>query len=148
MSSGTSIIESALQRISAHSVATPAQPESIMLGMERLNSMIQDWESRGIILGCVPLSAPGDELSEPYDAKNGIIDNLAIEVSPDFDSGKPIVSNQLSINARRGYAFIERQNRVLTIPDKVPSSTLPRGAGNSREVGRKVFAGSGAKING
>lgn len=130
MSTGTEIIKQALRQIGAHSSAAPADPESILIGMDALNSMVQKWESKGIKLGCVPLSAPGDDLSEPLDAKNAIIDNLSLQLAPNFNSVRNSVSNQLRINASDGYAEVKAAYRTTTIPNKVASSTLPKGQGN------------------
>lgn len=146
MSTGTIIIKCALKEIGAHSILAPAPPESIVDGMGTLNSMLQLWLSNGIDLGIVPLSAPGDELGEPADAYQVIIDNLALSLAPNFDNGKQIVSVDLKNNARDGYNRIKNLYQVLTIPNKVVSSTLPRGAGNRRNINSPVFAGKGATV--
>lgn len=146
MSSGTTIIELALKEIGAHSIVAPADSESIVTGMSVLNSMLQLWLSQAIDLGIVPLQAPGDELGEPLDARQAIIDNLAVAVSPNFDNGNNIVSPALRAAANRGYTSIENLYQIVTIPNKVVSSTLPRGAGNDRGALNNPFAGSGATI--
>lgn len=146
MSAGTEIIEFALKEIGANSIAAPADAESIVIGRDTLNSMLQMWLSIGIDLGIVPLDAPGDELGEPLDATQAIIDNLAVELAPNFDNGKVVVSPTLRNNARRNYETIKSLYQTLSIPDKVLSSTLPRGAGNTRGVRRQVFEGSGGTV--
>ena len=143
MSSGTKIIESALKLIGAHSIAAPADAESVELGMETLNSMLQLWLSKQIDLGISPLDAPGDEVDEPLDSTQAIIDNLAVALGPNFDNGGEVVSQTLRVNANNGYNSIKSLYQVFTIPDKVVSSTLPRGAGN--RSGR-TFAGKGATV--
>lgn len=146
MTTGTKIIESALKKIGAHSIAAPADPESIELGMETLNSMLQLWLSQEIDLGIVPLKAPGDELGEPLDARQAIIDNLAVLSAPNYDNGTGIVSGTLQGAANRGYTSIENLYQNVSIPNKVVSSTLPRGAGNNRGSFNSPFAGSGATV--
>ncbi len=148
MSIGTDIIQAALENIGAHSVASPARPESIERGKDVLNSMLQLWLSRNIDIAFVPLEAPGDELSEPPDVTSAIIYSLALELSSSFDNGANIVSQQLKSNARNSFAIIKRLYQNVTIPDKLVSSTLPLGAGNSRGFTRRVFAGKGHTING
>jgi|GEM_PF-3356544 hypothetical protein len=139
MSSGTEIITAALQKIGAHSVASPASPEAIVDAKSILNSMLQMWQSDRIDMGVVPLDAPGDELSEPMDAKLGIIYNLAIMLAPDFSNGKQVVSPELSRGARIGYTFIKKMYQPVVIPQKKVSSTMPMGAGSTRGVWRSTF---------
>jgi len=148
MSAGTDIIKSALENIGAHSLASPATPATIENGKDVLNSMLQLWLSWGIEIAFTPLDASGDELSEPADARNAIVQNLALELSGQFDNGANIISAQLKDNARRSFANIKRLYQKISIPDKVVSSTLPMGAGNSRGRTRRVFAGKGQTVNG
>jgi len=147
MSTGTTIIERALQRIGAHSAVSPASPASIILGMERLNSMLEMWLSQGIVIGVTGLAVPGDELNEKPDTKNGVIDKLALSLAPDFDNGKQIVSQQLRDDARMNFAHIKNVYQQISIPDKVVSSTLPVGAGNSQGVNRRVFFPKGGTLS-
>jgi len=130
MSDGTTIIQKALQRIGAHSVISPASSEAILVGKDALNSMIEMWLSKGIDFGFAPLDAPGDDLNEPADTRNGIISNLAIFLAPDFDNGKTVVSQDLKNIARSEFNNIKRLYRKVVVPDKVVSSTLPKGAGS------------------
>ena len=146
MSIGTKIIEAALKEIGAHSIAAPADPESVEVGKETLNSMLQLWLSQCIDLGIVPLDDPGDELGEPDDTRQVIIDNLAIALAPNFDNGDNVVSAELRNAGRRGFNRVKGLYQKLTIPDKVVSSTLPRGAGNRRQQWSKAFSGPGATI--
>lgn len=132
MTIGTKIIQRALRKIGAHSNIAPASPDSVVLGMDNLNSMLELWLSKNIRIGFTPLEAPGDELNEPPDTTNGIVNNLAIILSPDFDNGKQIVSNELRTNARVEFTDIKRIYLSVTIPEKVVSSTLPKGIGNQR----------------
>lgn len=146
MSTGTEIIQRALQRIGAHSAVSPASPASIVLGMERLNSMLEMWLAQGIVIGVTGLVVPGDELNEKPDTRNGIIDKLALSLAPDFDNGKQIVSPQLKEDARVNFAHIKNVYQQVIIPDKVVSSTLPVGAGNSRGVNRRIFFPKGGVV--
>lgn len=148
MTTGTVIIQRGLQKIGAHSSLAPASPASIILGLEILNSMLEMWLSKDIAIGFTPLDVPGDELNEPTDTTNGIISNFALIAAPDFDNGKNTVSNELRINAKTQFMDIKNLYQKITIPDKVVSSTLPVGAGNSRGVNRRVFFPKGGTING
>lgn len=139
MSSGTFIIQSGYKRIGVHSVVRPASSEDIEDGRLILNSMLQGWESKDIFLGIVPLNLEGDELGEPPDATNAIIDNFAVKVAPNFDNGKTIVSTDLKDNARAGMALLNGLFRVTEMPQKKISSTTPRGSGHGRHHDDRIF---------
>tara|TARA_R110000782_G_C14819205_1_gene413832 strand:+ start:33890 stop:34336 length:447 start_codon:yes stop_codon:yes gene_type:complete len=148
MTTGTDIVQKALKKIGAHSIAAPAASETVVEGADALNSMLQTWTSQGIVLGIVPLDAPGDELGEPNDATNAIISNLALELAPNFDNGKLVVSPTLEKNAKRDYNAVKNLYQVCTIPDKVVSSTLPRGAGNKYPLFDDTYFNKGDTVNG
>lgn len=146
MSTGTEIIKDALQKIGAHSVATPANPEAIEAGRKALNSMCEMWLSEGIRFGFTPLKVPGDDLNEPADARNGIVFNLAIMLAPDF--GKDVSSN-LNRMATTTFAKIRNIYEVVTVPDRVVSSTLPKGQGNHESFGSdQTFFRDGETVSG
>lgn len=146
MSIGTAIIKDALKAIGAHSVASPAASESIIDGMNALNSMLETWLSKDIMIGFTPLSVPGDELNEPTDTRDGIVWNLAVNMGPYFDNGETIVSQTLRSLARDSYNDISNLYEVVEIPDKVLSSTTPLGAGNRRGVNNLNYFPKGTAI--
>lgn len=145
MSSGTSIIQNALQHLKAHSPLSAANPESILIGKDVLNSMIAEWQDSTppIDMGCVPLNAPGDNLSEPLGARNGIVFNLSVLLQPLFPGTQ--ISLELGANARRTLAQIKRTWRTTVIPKQVVRGTLPKGAGNRwcNDSTDKVFFDAG-----
>lgn len=147
MSTGTSIIEDALKRIGAHSIVSPATSGVIEDGVNILNSMIQMWRSEGVFLEAIPLKTPASELSEPLDFRNAIVDNLALLLGPLFEDGKSVVSPQLRFNAETGFNALKRLNRVINVPNRVPSANLPRGAGNDRGSGNNKFFGPDQTIS-
>ena len=146
MSSGTQIILDALKEIGAHSIANPAGGETISDVKRKLDSMLQMWLTDGIDLGVLPINLPAEELNEPMDARNAIVQNLAIEASPLFDNGVAIVSEALRSNARSNYLKIKDHYQIVTIPRKVVSSTLPMGAGNRRGGYSNTFFSEGSEI--
>jgi len=146
MSTGTTIVQKALQKIGAHSQIRKAGASSIEDGFEALMGMLQLWLSQGINIGFQPISTPGGEVGEPADTTLAIINNLALELAPDREGGKEVVSQTLRNNARRGYLLVKGLYQNLTIPDKVISSTVPMGQGNQRWLGERTFAGKGATL--
>lgn len=148
MTTGTKIIKRALRRIGAHSIVSPAAPESINDGMDEMNSMLHIWLSKDIDLGFIPLQVPGDDVAEPADTTTAIVDNLALALSPDYDNGKNIVSPNLQRNADRGYTRVKNLYQKLSIPCKGVSSTLPVGEGNRRRFTSRTYFGKDATIDG
>ena len=146
MSIGTEIIQDAASEIGVHSVVDPITVEGLNSGFRKLNSMLQLWQSQGIIFNFVPLQVVGDDLFEPPDTYNAIISNLAILMAPTNEDGKPLVGADLKNNARSNYEWVKVLYEQITIPDKVASSLLPRGQGNSKGVFRKVFNGVGGTV--
>lgn len=147
MTTGTVIIERALEKIGVHSIVAPATPDTIILGKEELNDMLEMWLSDGIQIGFTPLDVPADNLNEANGTKSAIINNLAINLAPSFDNGKSIVSADLKALASSGFRKVQTKFRKFTIPPMVPSSTLPRGQGNTNDFFRQPFFGQNAEID-
>ena len=128
MSAGTTLITRAMKAIGVYSPAMPIQSESITDAKDILNGMLARWYGDGIDMGASPLKSPGSELSEPVDATEGIIANLALELAPEYPDAK--VSQELRRKANRGYKAIERRYYAVDIPKKVARDTYPKGQGN------------------
>lgn len=143
MSTGTSIIQEALQNIGAHSVASPASPDSMQVGMRVLNGMIAAFEDDGIKMGCVPLKDVGSELSEPLGARNAIISLLSLLLHPKFPGSQ--ISPELKSAAEKGLNQIKRQWKTITIPKPVARDTYPKGQGNNDYL-ENAFFEEGAEI--
>ena len=145
MSIGTDIIKRALQKIGVYSVFQELEPESIEISRIVLNSMIQEWETKGIHIGAVPLQASGDELSELADCTDGVANNLSVRLASDFNK---VPSRELKAQAIKDYKFIKAHYQAMEIPNKEVSSTTPMGAGNSRYRTNDTFAGENKILNG
>lgn len=145
MSTGTKLIEDALQESNVISIAVPSSPEQITDGMNKLNSMLQMWVTRNIFLGTVPITAPGQAVEEPIDTRNAIVFNLAIILANVYSVP---VSSDLRANAAREFANVKRSYQDLSIHDKIASSTLPLGQGNSKGIDARVFNPKGGTLSG
>ncbi len=145
MSTGTSLIEDALKEIQVISVAVPSSPEQITHGLDKLNSMIQGWLSKGIKMQTVPITKPGEDLNEPEDARNAIVTNLAITLAATY---KAQVVDTLRNDARSSYEDVKALYQEISIPEKVVSSTTPRGAGNKPGIFEKTFFSEGGTVSG
>ncbi len=145
MSTGTALIEDALKENGVVSIVVPSSPEQITDGMNKLNSMLQQWVTQNIFLGTVPITEPGQAVEEPVDARNAIVFKLAILLANLYSVP---VSADLRGNAAREFAIIKRNYQKLEIPDKILSSTLPLGQGNAKGIDARVFHKKGSTLNG
>ena len=144
MSTGTFIITKAYKRIGAYTVFNTPPDEAIVEGMEALNGMLDRWRSKFLDLPFVNLDIPGGQLAEPVDATEAIIDNLAIQLAPNYSSGSlTVVSNELRTNARVGFNDLKKAYRCQPIASFTLSSTTPVGQGNVDGLfNRRVFWGT------
>ncbi len=147
MSTGTKIVQGALQKIGVHTANKPANATALENGRIALNNMMSAWLDDDIILGVAPLESIGDELGEPWGVTHIIEANLAIWVQPDHESST--ISSQLSINANEGRIFIEAKYQDFDIPEAVPRATMPLGQGNRRNAylnSGRIFVGKDKTI--
>lgn len=147
MTTGTALTQRARRKIGAFSPIQPGGADASIIVFDALRSMLQQWLSQNIVIGASPLENIGNDLEEPLDITEVIVDNLAVLIAPNFETGKPNVSQTLRDNARRGYNTMRNSYQRVTIPDKVVSSTLPRGAGNDITYGTRVYVGRGATLD-
>lgn len=146
MSTGTILVQDALSNIGAHSTIRPASPSTIQLGFRRLTAMMELWLSQGIKLGVTPLVAPGDQLNEPDDTTEAIVDNLSLKLIPPFNNGKRVVTAELRLNARLSMATVKQLYQIVVVPCKSVSGTLPRGEGGTRGRRPREFFISGREL--
>lgn len=129
MTTGTELVQDALQKIGVHSPLQPASPEALQAGFKRLTSMIAEWQDDDIETGAVPIEVIGDDVCEPLGAKNAIIYQLALLCAPDFPGAQ--VSTELSIQANKSYSKLKRRWKTISIP-KPQVRPFPAGQGNQR----------------
>lgn len=143
MSSGAQIIQAALREIGIDSPQTPAQATDLVFAVKTLNSMLGIWETWDIELNTTPITVIADELGEPEDAYNGIVQNLALELAGPYSNGGAVISPVLEQNARRNFSFIRGKYGVKNKdrPKRKLSSTTPLGAGDTRGVKPIVYVG-------
>lgn len=103
--------------------------DALQSGMKRLDSMMGEWNGRGIRLGYpLPDSPTGGDLDDvtavPDRANEAVIANLAVRIGPSF--GKQL-RPETKATAKRAY------NQLLTavaLPTERLSSIMVAGAGN------------------
>lgn len=139
MSSGTQLINRAYKKIGVKFNNQDVTAESLEIGREELNSMLEEWQDEGIELNYVPISAPSDETNISQSIENAVVNNLAICLAPYFDDGKNIISPALARKARLGFTRLKKQRKTSTPLTKSISSTAPRGMGNTRGLKPRMF---------
>lgn len=123
-------IVAALEEIGLASYAFDMQPEQIESALRRLDSMMADWNAKGIRLGYPLPSSPQysdvDAQSEvPDSAYEAIITNLAIRIAPSY--GRDVMPDTRA-TAKNSYNVL-LQRSTSPIEMQLPN-TMPAGAGH------------------
>ncbi len=124
------LVHGALEEIGIASYDFDIPPEASESALRRLDSMMMEWDGRGIYLN-YPFGNPGEtSLSEdsgiPAFAWEAVITNLAVRLAPSY--GKNVSSNTM-ITAKRALNAVLSK---LTMPRKRQLDTLPSGAGHKK----------------
>lgn len=148
MTTAVKIIKKALRRIGVHGLK-PVPAEALNEALFTLNAMLDDWATQDIDIPYFLCEVTADELGEPADTREAIINNLAVLESPNWDNGNDTrVSARLLQNAKMGFLHVIAGYRCFDVPLTVLSSTTPVGAGNITEVNSQVFWGTNRKKTG
>jgi len=123
-------VTAALEEIGIASYSFDVSPEQLESALRRLDSMIADWNGKGIRLGYPLPSSPEfsdiDAESEvPDSANEAIITNLAIRIAPSY--GKQLMV-ETKTTARDAYQTLLNR-ATLPTQQQLPGS-MPAGAGN------------------
>lgn len=123
-------IAAAFEEIGLASYAFDLQPEQQQSALRRLDSMMADWNGKGIRLGYpIPGSPQFSDLDEPSEvpdsANEAIITNLALRLAPSY--GKTVSSNTQA-TAKDSYNTV-LSRAVYPSQQQLPG-TMPAGAGN------------------
>jgi len=125
MASAAKVIKAALQRILVQDSEAPLDASEYQDSIFAMNNFMLDLDAQGVKLGYTEVISLGDEVTIPPGALRGLIANLAIEVSPDYDG---TITQGLAQAANDGLKAMRRLGvRIRT--SQMPS-TLPIGSGN------------------
>lgn len=122
----------AFEEIGKADYAFDLQPEQLLAGLRRLDSMMAEWNGDGIRLGYPLPSSPSDsnysaDTNVPDKANTAIYANLAIRVAPII--GKT-VSAETKMTARNAYRVLLN---AATMPNEQQfPGTMPAGAGTKQ----------------
>jgi hypothetical protein len=123
-------IEAALEEIGLASYVFDLQPQQVESALRRLDTMMAEWNAKGIRLAYPLPSSPEfsdvDAESEVPDSANDvIITNLALRLAPSY--GKTVMPGTLTA-AKSGYNTL-LSRATAPIEQQLPG-TMPSGAGN------------------
>jgi hypothetical protein len=123
------IVEAAMAEIGLASYSFDLMPEQYEAALRRLDSMLAEWNGRGLRLG---YSIPDNPANSDIDADSGIPDaaweaaitNLALKMAPSF--GK-MVNPETKISARHALNTVFAR---FAMPREQRLPAMPAGAGN------------------
>jgi hypothetical protein len=123
------LVEAAMAEIGLASYAFDLLPEQRELALRRLDSMMAEWNTRGLRLGYPVPDNPADsdidqDSNTPDAAWEAIITNLALKMAPSY--GKQ-VNPETKITARHALNTILSR---ASMPPEMKLPAMPSGAGN------------------
>ena len=125
MATVAQVVKASLQRILVQASEADLEPDEYQDAMFALNNLMVSLDAQGVALGYTEVSSLSDEITVPTGALRGIIANLAIEVSPDYNGS---VTQGLVLAASEGLKAMRALGRNI-IPSSYPG-TMPVGSGN------------------
>lgn len=125
MATAAQVLKAALQRILVQASESELQADEYSDAMFAMNNLMAEYDADGISLGYTEVSTLADPITIPTGALRGLIANLAVEISPDYNGN---VTAALADAARMGKNTMRKL--ALNIPDTAYPSTLPIGSGN------------------
>lgn len=132
-------VTAALEEIGLAEYTFDMAPEQLQSAVRRLDSMMADWNGRGIRLGYpIPGSPEDSELETPSNvpdsANECIITNLAVRLAPQY--GKQV---SMQTMAAASMAFQNLAAKTVEDIEMQCPSTMPIGAGNKSLGNRARF---------
>lgn len=126
MATAAQVLKAALQRIIVQASEADLEPDEFSDAIFAMNNYMFDLDAGGVHLGYTEVTNLSDDITIPTGALRGLIANVAIEISPDYDGE---VTLGLQRAARQGLKTMEQLGVEVTT--SAYPSTLPRGSGNT-----------------
>jgi len=131
-------IDGAMEEIGLAAYNYDATAEELNSAMRRLDSMMAEWNARGIRVGYPIPSSPGtgeltDETEAPDSAWEAIVTGLALRIAPSF--GKTVMADT-RVNFVRAY---QAPLNIHAQPSEVQPRKMPLGGGNKNYWSNQVF---------
>lgn len=125
MATAAKVITAALQRILVQGSEADLEPDEYQDAIFAMNNYMLALDADGVSLGYTEVTNLGDEVTIPTGALRGLIANLAIEVSPDYNG---TITQGLVAAATAGLAVMQKLG--VSTPRAHLPCTLPIGSGN------------------
>lgn len=125
--------EDALMELGIASYVFDIEADQLEAAVRRLDTMMAEWNGRGIRLGYPLPSSPGStnidaDAGTPDSAHDAIVTNLALRLAPSY--GKQ-VGVETKATARHGFNTLMAR---AAYPPEMQLPSMPAGAGNRGEV--------------
>ena len=130
MATAAQVLKSALQRILVQASESELDANEYSDAMFSMNNLMAQYASEGISLGYTEVNNLSDTITIPDGALVGLIANLAVHISPDYNGN---VTQALAMAADTGLKTMRKI--AVVIPDAAYPSTLPIGSGNTSCAG-------------
>lgn len=131
MATAGEVLKSALQRILVQASEAPLEASEFQDAINDMNNYMLGLDADGIKLGYTVVTNLGDEITVPIGALRGLIANVAVEISPDYEGQ---ISPALQRAADQGLKTMERLG-VIVGSSAFPS-TFAIGSGNEDSSSR------------
>lgn len=128
MATAAQVLKAALQRILVQASEADLEPDEFADAIFAMNNWMLALDADGVNLGYTEVTNLSDDITIPTGALRGLIPNVAIEISPDYDGQ---VTPALISAAAEGLRVMEKIG--VALGQSVLPSTLPRGSGNDFE---------------
>lgn len=125
MATVAQVAKASLQRILVQASEADLEPDEFQDFIFAMNNWMLALDADGITLGYTEVSDLGDIVTVPTGALRGIIANMAIEVSPDYDG---LVTPALAAAAADGLKTMRKLGQHT--PTSQFPGNLPVGSGN------------------
>ena len=126
MSTNLEVIGDALKDLGVIAETQTPSAEQGLLGLRKLNDMLEAWTEDGIQLGYFAQSVTSDDCPVPAYALRAVKACLAVEVAPNYGAS---VSPELAVKSQDAYLALLRKT-LNESAEPADMSHMPRGAGN------------------
>ncbi len=130
MATAAQVITASLNRILVRSADAPIESDEAEDFIFSMNNYMLALDADGVQLGYTEVSTVDDTITIPTGALRGLIANMAVEISPDFDG---TITPGLALAAKQGLETMRKLGQSMGTTSY--PWTLPIGSGNENDSG-------------